>query len=95
MTLRSGPATVHYLGPCQGKPTFYGRQRWLDNLPLAPCEVRVADLRGAAEQPTLDREGFTLVPHRSAHTDVFDPAARAAYRRDLQDVLKTVTGARQ
>jgi len=93
MTARSVQATIQYLGECQGKPAFYGRQRSLDNLPLVPHTVRIEDLRGAADPPTLDRDGFALIPHRSTVGDVFEPAARAAYRRDLERLLAALTGA--
>jgi len=93
MTSRSVRTTIKYLGDCQGKPTFYGRQQSLDNLPLASYAIDVEDLRGGADRPTLDREGFALVAHRSALTDDVTPDARQAYRRELERLLTTLTGA--
>ena len=93
MTAQRVRTTISYLSVCLGKPVFYGRQRALDNLPLESQEVTIEDLRGRVAEPTLDREGFTLVPHRTAIRDFFDPGQRAAYRRELEALLKTLTGA--
>src|SRR5208283_4774039 len=59
----------------------------------APRSVLIADARllGA---PTLDREGFQLVPHDSAVTNFYDPeAVRRAYYPELMNLLSEVTGA--
>src|SRR4029079_2419657 len=93
MTSRRVPTTISYLHACEGKPTFYGRQRTRDHLPLKDYAVTVEDLRTCDEAPTLDREGFALVPHRSAITNVIDPGARAAYRRELETLVQALTGA--
>jgi hypothetical protein len=95
MPPRDIQTTIHYLGDCHGKPAFYGRQRALDNLPLAPYPVTIENLRASGTTTTLDREGFALVAHRSAASDVFDPAARATYRRELEALILDVTGARR
>jgi len=86
--------TLAFLGPCQGKPIFHGRQRELDNLPLETRAVRVEDVRPASDTFSVDREGFALVSHRSAVRDFSDPAAvRELYLPELEDLVRAVTGA--
>jgi hypothetical protein len=85
---------MKFLGPCQGKPIFHGRQRHLDNLPLEDRTVRVEDVRPAAGAFSLDREGFALVWRQSAVKDFFDPAVvPGMYLRESEELLKDLTGA--
>jgi len=94
VTTRILDTTIAFLGPCQGKPIFHGRQRELDNLPLVGRAVRVEDVRGAASTFSVDREGFALVAHRSAVRDFSDPVAVAdVYLRELEELVRTMTGA--
>src|SRR4051794_27328796 len=94
MRARIVESTMGFLGPCQGKPIFHGRQRNLDNLPLEDRAVRVEDVRPAACAFSLDREGFALVSHKSAVADFFDPAVvPGTYLRECEELLKHVTGA--
>lgn len=87
-------STISYLGPCKGKPVFYGRQQHLDNLPLEKRRVCVEDVRFAAEAPKLDREGFSLSWHPSAVKDFFDPAiVHGTYLRESEELVKRLTGA--
>ena len=86
--------SIEFLAPCQGKPIFHGRQRDLDNLPLEARAVRVEDVRSSAATFSIDREGFALVPHRSAVRDFSDPAAVSeVYLRELEDLVRALTGA--
>ena len=94
----SGPRRVQseisYLGPCTGKPIFYGRQRELNNLPLQPHAVTIEDIRPLQGQVSLDREGFVLWDHTSTVTDFFDPAqVRSIYMREIEVLLADITGA--
>ncbi len=94
MTRRILETTITYLGPCQGKPIYHGRRKDLDNLPLEARAVRVEDVRSASDSFSLDREGFALVPHRSAVGDFFDPAlVRDIYLRELEELVRRLTGA--
>ncbi len=57
-------------------------------------EVNVQDMRQIADQLSLDRQGFLLVPHETTVDDLYDDAALAAvYNRELEVLLKRVTGA--
>jgi hypothetical protein len=55
--------------------------------------VRVHDVRGADTPPTLDREGFTLLSHRTAVEDFGDLVQHDVYRRELEALVREVTGA--
>ncbi len=91
---RTVEAVISYLGACDGKPIFYGRQRELNNLPLETRTVRVEDVRPLEGDVSLDREGFALVKHRTEVTDFFDPAmVRERYLPELAALLKEITGA--
>jgi hypothetical protein len=94
VTTRVINTTIAFLGPCEGKPVYYGRQRHLDNLPLQPVGVVVEDARPTAAAFSVEREGFALVPHRSATSDFSDPiAVRDVYLRELEQLIQSMTGA--
>jgi hypothetical protein len=87
-------SSISYLGDCTGKPIFYGRQKALNNLPLASHAVEVEDLRGAPSEASLDREGFALARHRSLVEDFCDPEqVRELYMSELEQLLMELTGA--
>ena len=59
-------------------------------------EVEIHDAREQLPDTHLDREGFMLVPHKSAVDDFYDDAAlRATYHAELIELLKRVTGAQR
>lgn len=85
---------ISYLGLCQGKPVFYGRQQHLDNLPLEKRRVRVKDLRHTLEPTSLDREGFVLLQRPTVVKDFFDPTlVHGAYLRESEELVRRETGA--
>src|ERR1043165_10220867 len=56
--------------------------------------VAIADARTLAPPPSLDREGFMLVGHRSAVSDWRAPAAiRDGYYREMETLVQRHTGA--
>src|SRR4029078_3542201 len=60
-------------------------------VPLKPAEVEIADARGM--DADLDREGFTLVEHKSAVGDLTDPDRVArVHAGEIAELLKRVTG---
>jgi hypothetical protein len=94
MTTQIVDSEVSYLGPCLGKPVFYGRQQHLDNLPLEKRKVRIRDLRNTVEATALDREGFALLRHPSTVTDFFDSAlVHGTYLRESEELVRLETGA--
>ncbi len=60
------------------------------------AELEIADSRGAAEQPELDREGFELVDSPTAVTNFYDEKQITdVYYPECITLLKTATGARE
>jgi len=59
-------------------------------------EVEVQNAREHLQETDLDRQGFTLVYHKSAVNDFYDDAAlRSTYHPELVELLKQTTGARR
>ena len=56
------------------------------------CRIRFHDLRDAPVAPSLDREGFTLLRHRSKVTDFGDRDQHASYCGELTELVREVTG---
>ncbi len=91
---RTVEAEINYLGPMETMPYFYARDHERDNLVLEPQRVEITDARQAVPPPGLDREGFTLVPHKSAVTDFEDAEATAnIYAREVEALIRKLTGA--
>ena len=63
---RTVEAEINYIGPMDSLPYFYAKDHARDNLLLEPHRVEIADARQAVPAPSLEREGCTLAPHRSA-----------------------------
>lgn len=59
-----------------------------------PTRVRITDARQLAERPTLDRNGFQLLAHRSALADFRDETQiRSIYYPESEALLERATGA--
>jgi len=87
-------AEIKYLGPMDSMPYFYAKDHDRDHLVLEPHRVEITNARQVEPPPSLDREGFTLVPHASAVTDFTDTAAvDAAYPKEIEALLRDLTGA--
>lgn len=90
---RTVEATINYLGEMAVRPRYHARDHAKDNLALDPRRVRIEDLRDAPP-PSLTREGFALVPHRSAVRDFRDEAAmQPVYAEEIGKLVKEQTGA--
>jgi hypothetical protein len=84
-------AEIGYSERTEKRPYFYANAHEKDFVPLKPAEVTIADARGL--DCTLDREGFTLVEHRSAVPDLTDAAAVAeVHRGEIAELLQRITG---
>ena len=91
---RTVEAEINYLAPMETMPYFYAKDHDRDNLALESRRVSIEDARQADHAPSLDREGFTLVPHKSAVTDFEDAEATATiYAREVEALIQRVTGA--
>jgi hypothetical protein len=93
-------AGLNYLVPTQERPCSYAYEP-PPGVPWENCEyelrqMAIADARGAAERPSIDREGFDLWDAPSAVRDFLDQEeVRATYYRECADLALAVTGARQ
>lgn len=97
-TLESIEAPLNYLEYTGQRPVNYARSLTESERRDAPRaethRVRIRDARRAGEAPTLDRNGFQLVPHRSTVTDFVDEALiRSVYYAEAIQVIRRVTGA--
>jgi hypothetical protein len=91
---RTVEAEINYLAPMDSMPYFYAKDHDRDNLALESRRVSIEDARQVDPAPSLDREGFTLVPHKSAVTDFEDAEATATiYAREIEALIQQVTGA--
>lgn len=79
---RTVTGKIVYLGAMTERPRFHANDHSRDNLVLEDHAVAIADTRSRAVQPSLDREGFTLVPHKSA----------IANFRDMDEVMRVAPG---
>ena len=94
----SGPRTVegviNYSRPTAERARYYANDHSRDRLSLEPHTVQIADARTAASPPSIDREGFQLIPHRSAVVD-FRNAEEVAkvHPAEIERLLLELTGA--
>jgi hypothetical protein len=97
-TPESIEAPLNYLAHTGQRPVYYaraladGERRGLP--PPEPRRVRIRDARRASEAPTLDRNGFQRVAHRSRVASFADEARiRSEYYAEASEVIRHVTGA--
>jgi len=84
-------AQIGYSQRTEKKPFFYANAHEKDFVPLAPQEVVIHDARAAG--CSLDKEGFTLVEHRSAVADLTDlDQVAATHTGEIAELLRQVSG---
>ncbi|MDH3691776.1 MAG: methyltransferase [Gammaproteobacteria bacterium] len=90
-------APINYLAAMDEKPVYF-----MDPPPGVPEEnmsydkftVSIHDARRLAPPPSLEREGFEVVTHQTAVTDLYDVGAiRETYYPEMEQLVKQVTGA--
>jgi len=87
-------AALNYIAPMDQRPRYYANDHSRDILSLDSRVVPITD--GRESLPSLDVEGFQLVPHHSGVADFRDAAASAAlYPREIEALLGELTGADQ
>jgi len=85
-------ATINYVARRQGRMRYFANDSSRDTVVLAPEVMALSESRGSGT--TLDREGFALVPHRSAVTDFTDSAEVARLHPDeIAALIRDVSGA--
>src|SRR5690242_2267299 len=70
--VRTVEGVINYIGPMSERPRYYANDHSRDVLNLDPRKVTIEDARSRKLAPTLAREGFQLVAHKSAVTDFRD-----------------------
>lgn len=88
--------SVNYIGCMSVRPRYYAQDHARDNLVLDPQIMRIEDLRGATERPTLEREGFALIPHKSKVEDFRDSeAVKRIHIPEIEQLVRKLSGASQ
>jgi hypothetical protein len=91
-------ATLNYLADMPERPFFYLYGAPPDqparNTKGDRRTVSIHDARELALPPSLDREGFMLVPHETVVEDLWDPrAVRDRYYREVEELVRRTTAA--
>jgi hypothetical protein len=85
---------VNYIGPMTERPRYYVNDGSRDNLKLDPRTIRVDNARLWVRPPTLAREGFALIPHRSEVSDFRNPEEIARiHQPEIERLLLELTNA--
>lgn len=91
---RTLEADVNYVADMDTMPYFYAKDHDRDNLVLETHRVTIADMRGAADPPRLERDGFELVDHVSRVRDFTDADEVAkTYTAEIEELIRTRLGA--
>ncbi|WP_375206209.1 CmcJ/NvfI family oxidoreductase [Hyphococcus sp.] len=84
-------AEINYAQPMAKRPRFHANDQSRDILNLDPRIVEIVD--GRATPPSLDREGFALVSHRSNVSDFRDPQFHDQHKQEIEELIVKLTGA--
>jgi hypothetical protein len=86
--------TIVYLGAMAERPRFHANDHARDNLVLESHRVAIEDMRARPAPPSLDREGFALVPHKSTVADFrdVDEVSRVA-PGEIMALIRSLSGA--
>ena len=90
--MRTVEGTINYLGPMHERPRYHAQDHARDNLNLDPRKVTIEDMR-EGEAPTLAREGFALVPHKSSAGDFRDEPTQTIYAAEIEKLVVEQTRA--
>jgi len=87
-------ADINYIGPMTERPRYHANDASRDCLALEPRNIQIEDARPRSPPPSLEREGFTLISHKSAVSDFRNTAepARVLWR-ETERLLLELTGA--
>jgi hypothetical protein len=87
---------VNYIGAMTQRPRYHANDASRDLLKLDPRTIAIEDARGRSDPPSLAREGFALIAHRSAVAD-FRSAQEVArvHPAEIEQLLRELTGADQ
>src|SRR5690242_1327759 len=85
---------VNYIGEMTERPRYYANDHSRDVLKLDERTIQIEDVRRDSQRPSLQREGFCLVAHRTAVMDFRDPQEiMRIHYPEIQELLLGATGA--
>jgi len=85
---------INYTAAMSERPRYYANDHSRDNLILDPQRVPIEDARASDDKPLLTREGFVLLPHKSAVRNFRDPEeVKRIYPVETERLILDVTGA--
>jgi hypothetical protein len=85
-------AKIAYAERTAFRPRYFANDHSRDTVVVEPREMAI--LNGRMEPPSLEREGFELVPHLSGVSDFEDSRDVAArYPDEIVEMLRALTGA--
>lgn len=84
-------AEINYSAPMATRPRFHANDQSGDILNLNPRTVGIFD--GRQSPPSLDREGFELISHRSKVSDFRAAEAQDLHKKEIEDLIVSLTGA--
>ena len=91
---RTVEGQVNYTGATTERPRYYANDHSRDVLALQECTIQVEDGRHRSQAPSLDREGFTLIKHRSAILDFRNSDAVAQlHPAEIERLIVKLSGA--
>jgi hypothetical protein len=92
-------ATIRYLVPSGEKPIYIASQGGADaalniSAEFEDREVKIHDARRLQAPASLDRQGFTLLPHATQVEDFYDlETAQTAYEAEITGLVLAASGA--
>ncbi len=73
---------------------FFANDNRRDRMNVTQREVQIENVRARAIPPSLEKEGFGLVPHKSAVTDFRDEAeVERIHPAEIAELLRDISGA--
>jgi hypothetical protein len=86
--------TVNYIADMTQRPRYYANDHSRDVLALDPRQILIEDVRGREPRPSLGREGYELLAHRSEVRDFRNKEEVAAiHPGEIERLLLDVSGA--
>ncbi len=86
-------ATINYSKHTATRPRYHANDQSRDILDLDPRTIDL--INGRDDVPNLDTQGFILAAHRSSVSDFTDTAQSDLYRREVAQLVHTLSGADQ
>ena len=97
MTTSSVQAELRYLVPCAEKPIYIASRGGADaqlsiNAKFEDRRVTIQDARQLERPASLDRQGFTLLPHNTSVDDFYAlEGAQSDYEAELRELVLQAT----